>query len=132
MLSPTALINFLTDCKSGQERGNTRKMLPVRTFAKCKKSVTEDWTPPSLYGIFVKLFEKFLIFYWKNVISCGIVYDKPQGMFGATPWCNGSTTGFGPVSLGSSPGGVANFFIRKSLSRTYLYGIQCLPDEWSR
>ena len=27
-----------------------------------------------------------------------------------TPWCNGSTTGFGPVSLGSNPGGVAIFF----------------------
>ena len=24
-----------------------------------------------------------------------------------TPWCNGSTTGFGPVSPGSNPGGVA-------------------------
>lgn len=27
----------------------------------------------------------------------------------ATPWCNGSTTGFGPVSPGSNPGGVAIF-----------------------
>ena len=27
----------------------------------------------------------------------------------ATPWCNGSTTGFGPVSPGSNPGGVATF-----------------------
>ena len=27
----------------------------------------------------------------------------------ATPWCNGSTTGFGPVSLSSSLGGVAIF-----------------------
>ena len=33
----------------------------------------------------------------------------------ATPWCNGSTTGFGPVSLGSSPGGVANFFLKGSV-----------------
>ena len=30
--------------------------------------------------------------------------------FPVTPWCNGSTTGFGPVSLGSNPGGVAIFF----------------------
>ena len=29
-----------------------------------------------------------------------------------TPWCNGSTTGFGPVSLGSNPGGVAIFLPR--------------------
>ena len=29
----------------------------------------------------------------------------------ATPWCNGSTSGFGPFRLGSSPGGVANFFV---------------------
>ena len=28
----------------------------------------------------------------------------------ATPWCNGSTTGFGPVSLSSNLGGVAIFF----------------------
>ena len=28
----------------------------------------------------------------------------------ATLWCNGSTTGFGPVSSGSNPGGVAIFF----------------------
>lgn len=26
-----------------------------------------------------------------------------------TPWCNGSTTGFGPVSSGSNPGGVISF-----------------------
>ena len=31
----------------------------------------------------------------------------------ATPWCNGSTTGFGPVSLGSNPGGVAIFLYTK-------------------
>lgn len=29
---------------------------------------------------------------------------------GITPWCNGSTTGFGPVSQGSSPCGVAIFW----------------------
>ena len=29
--------------------------------------------------------------------------------FQVTLWCNGSTTGFGPVSLGSSPGRVAKF-----------------------
>lgn len=32
----------------------------------------------------------------------------------ATPWCNGSTTGFGPVSPGSNPGGVAILIPRSS------------------
>ena len=33
-----------------------------------------------------------------------------------TPWCNGSTTGFGPVSLGSNPDGVANLTLKLDLT----------------
>ena len=42
-----------------------------------------------------------------------MIYQAVRQMVpqGATPWCNGSTTGFGPVSLGSNPGGVAIFGI---------------------
>ena len=32
-------------------------------------------------------------------------------MHHSTPWCNGSTSGFGPLSLGSNPGGVATLYI---------------------
>ena len=40
-------------------------------------------------------------------LKSGVILDKV--VISATPWCNGSTTGFGPVSLGSNPGGVAIF-----------------------
>ncbi len=38
----------------------------------------------------------------------------------ATPWCNGSTSGFGPFRLGSSPGGVA-IFVSATLTDNEVY-----------
>ena len=47
---------------------------------------------------------------WKNTKNAFILY-KATSICHATPWCNGSTSGFGPLSLGSNPDGVAIFFI---------------------
>ena len=47
------------------------------------------------------------------------IFAHPFG--GTVVWCNGSTTGFGPVSLGSSPGRVAKF-CKKLLPRVLKCG----------
>ena len=47
-------------------------------------------------------------------------YIKKMLSIRATPWCNGSTSGFGPFRLGSSPGGVAIFIFRETISTTEL------------
>ena len=39
-----------------------------------------------------------------------VLFYRNSNLSRATPWCNGSTTGFGPVSLSSNLGGVAIFF----------------------
>lgn len=49
---------------------------------------------------------------WKKSKKAFIL-DKATSICHATPWCNGSTSGFGPLSLGSNPDGVAIFFIGK-------------------
>ena len=49
---------------------------------------------------------------------------------GSTPWCNGSTTGFGPVSLGSNPGGVAIFFDIAALSRNNTQLAFSHAEDW--
>ena len=49
----------------------------------------------------------FLIFFWiekKKFYFCIVENDKST----IVPLCNGSTAGFGPVSLGSNPGGTTN------------------------
>ena len=38
-----------------------------------------------------------------------VLFYRNSNLSRATPWCNGSTTGFGPVSLSSNLGGVAIF-----------------------
>ena len=93
---------------------------------------------------FAEIFDKKSENHWKirvcGDILCGTTRFEKIGH--ATPWCNGSTTGFGPVSLGSSPGGVAIFFapdspffnadIKKqtAVSRSLLVGKQFEDAYW--
>ena len=52
-----------------------------------------------------RLFEK-ISFFDLYIADIAVYYEISW----VTPLCNGSTTGFGPVSLGSNPDGVTTFF----------------------
>ena len=57
---------------------------------------------------FFSLFFRFFPFSTGFFIYLVLFY-RNSNLSRATPWCNGSTTGFGPVSLSSNLGGVAIF-----------------------
>ena len=49
----------------------------------------------------------------------------------ATPWCNGSTSGFGPFRLGSSPGGVAIFVSANQFQRySLMINVKNLKEDF--
>ena len=52
---------------------------------------------------FYLFFKSFLFFDW-NFLNLMLKYKEL-----ITPWCNGSTSGFGPLSSGSNPDGVTIF-----------------------
>ena len=72
-----------------------------------------------------KKMPNYLACIWKNLYLCKVFQGKHM-MFGL--WCNGSTTGFGSVCLGSNPGSPTGIPVKRwfygdfyfsSLSPTY-------------
>ena len=62
-------------------------------------------------NFFYLFFKSFLFFDW-NFLNLMLKYTIL-----ITPWCNGSTSGFGPLSSGSNPDGVTIPVKKKSADK---------------